>query len=322
METQRRRAFNVIFINGMAPRRGSLDILNPSYFRTKDFLTSNQTNSSNKIIERFSSTYSNNQKELRRQLQLISAKARTYKVAETQTAFELEMLEDAIDEQNEPKVMRIRLLEMLALNRRLVSKNQKLEDDAKSLEQRLQTEYQTNLEKVKEEAEKNLQFMLEEHNKELVKLKSRFKEEVEKKEKIIRFTRLEVTKLNEEVDKHERVAKQTKNDIIKLEAENRILTDENKSLRRNIQLVNVESKLYLQKEAAYIESLTRKCAESEKAKKVIIENFRHLEKERDNLAALVKANINLVRKSNEEKSKKLIKKIAMFEHQLDKYELP
>lgn len=84
-------------------------------------------------------------KELRRQLQLISAKARTYKVAETQTAFELEMLEDAIDEQNEPKVMRIRLLEMLALNRRLVSKNQKLEDDAKSLEQRLQTEYQTNV---------------------------------------------------------------------------------------------------------------------------------------------------------------------------------
>lgn len=55
-----------------------------------------------------------------------------------------------------------------------------------------------------------------------------------------KFSQLEVTKLNEEVDKHERVAKQTKNDIIKLEAENRILTDENKSLRRNIQLVNVE----------------------------------------------------------------------------------
>uniref|UniRef100_A0A158R5P4 Uncharacterized protein n=1 Tax=Syphacia muris TaxID=451379 RepID=A0A158R5P4_9BILA len=302
----------------MAPRRNSVGTFSQFLFKHKD-VSCPIKDRDYLYVDKVQMLFDANQKELRKQLHSITAKARKYTVAETQTDPFLE-LEDTFSIPEDLDNIREKYVKLMSMNKRLVERNEKLEEKFKVLEENLRIESQNNVAKLLREEEEKLKLANSQHHEQIAELEDAHKTELYEKEMLLKNCQMQLRKLEEEKYDCEKNVKKVRCDNLKLTAENRILRNDNKALERNIAMVRAEMDDRYKK-VACIESLTRKYTESEREKRIIIDNFRKLERERDHLLRIINDNIESIRKANFGKTERLLERITNFENRLDAYEL-
>ncbi|VDN20835.1 unnamed protein product [Gongylonema pulchrum] len=118
--------------------------------------------------------------------------------------------------------------------------------------------------------------------------------------------------LNERLDDSERATRKLKVDSVRIQAENRVLADENKILKESLAEKRATDE-QLRKSVNIISELRNKLKKANEVKELILHEFRHLEKERDQLLDAINDGIHEVETMNRMGSRKLTAEIARIE---------
>lgn len=265
--------------------------------------------------------YQHEKELLNCKLQTLISNAHVYKIAATQTVLSGGI---ANDMNCKSPITEDRILNLLKnQDSQLADRISDLVQQKLAIQKTAEADLQQLQEKMKDEKHAAVKLVKDAHKNHLEKLKHSHKMQLKQVEyqhemqlerlrnRIIRLQNDEKM-LKESMDNCDNELRNSKADNIKLQAENRMLSDENRTLRRGL-AEKREMNEKLDKSAFLIGELREKLRNSEEAKELILQQFRLLELERDDLLEAIQDGINEVNKVNRLDDKILETEIARTE---------
>ncbi|VDK78057.1 unnamed protein product [Litomosoides sigmodontis] len=271
--------------------------------------------------------YQRERELLKEKLHRVMTNARIYKVAATQTSPSAEMI--LTDDRNFKPPINEQIIDLLnrqdshlSIDRisdlimRKLAITKTVEADMKLFRKNMKNEELAAIRKMKQTQRRHLEKIRQSHMMRLKSVECQNDLKIKQLKKYIRRMEEENKIIGEKLDSCEKKLRNREASMIKMEAEDRMLHEENRTLKQN--LVNRhDGNQNLHNSVLLISELKDKLRKSERAKEVILQQFRLLEMERDELVEAIYHGIHEMEKVNRLGEKILASEVTKAEDEIE-----